>query len=108
MTIGGWNIAHNGDNSVEEAEEYLSSEKVDVLVSACWNGLRETMTKVKANHDNAGCVYLSSHENEWRHTVDHREAYEELFRREDRLGDPDFGYLPSVVLDAAGDSFVLK
>ena len=108
MTIGGWNVAHNGDNSVEEADEYLSSEKVDVLVSACWNGLRETMTKVKANPDNAGCVYLSSHENEWRHTVDHREAYEELFRREDRLGDPDFGYLPSVVMDAAGDSLVLK
>lgn len=108
MTVGGWNIAHNGDNGVEEVDAYLSSEKVDVVVAACWNGIREIMTKVKANPDNSGCIYLSAHENEWQHTVDHREAYEELFRRKDRLGDPEFGYLHSVVMDAAGDRFVLK
>ena len=108
INIGRWNVAHNGDNGVEEAEMYLSSERVDVLVSACWNGLREIMTKIKANPSGTECIYLSAHENEWRHTVDHREAYEELFRREDRLGDPSFDYLRSVVLDAAGDRFILK
>ena len=108
MNIGGWKVAHNGDNGVEDAEVYLSTEKVDVLVSACWNGLRNVMDKIKANPDGTSCIYFSSHENEWRHTVDHREAYEELFRREDRLGDPEFDYLPTVVMDAAGDVFVLK
>lgn len=108
VTIGDWKVAHNGDNSVDEAEMYLSSEHVDVLVSACWNGLRDKMSVVKANPSSAECIYLSSHENEWRHTVDHREAYEELFRREDRLGDPDYDYLRTIVLDAAGDNVVLK
>ena len=108
INIGRWNVAHNGDNGIEEAEMYLSSERVDVLVSACWNGLRNIMSKVKANPSGTECIYLSAHENEWRHTVDHREAYEELFRCEDRLGDPSFDYLRSVVLDAAGDRFILK
>jgi hypothetical protein len=108
ISVGDWNIAHNGDNEVAEAEAYLSSERVDVLVSACWNGLRDVMNRVKANPDGTDCIYFSAHENEWRHTVDHREAYEELFRREDRLGDHSYDYLPSVVLDAAGDSFILK
>lgn len=108
VSLGKWNIAHNGDNGVEEVESFLSEERVDVLVSACWNGVRETSGRVKANPANSDCVWLSAHENEWRHTVDHREAYEELFRREDRLGDPSFDYLPSVILDAAGDRFILR
>ena len=108
ISVGGWNIAHNGDNAVPEAEAYLSKERVDVLVSACWNGIRETSDRVKANPENSGCFWLSAHENEWRHTVDHRESYEELFRAEDRLGDSGYDYLRTIVLDAAGDRFTLK
>ena len=108
ISVGGWNIAHNGDNAVPEAEAYLSKERVDVLVSACWNGIRETSDRVKANPENSDCFWLSAHENEWRHTVDHRESYEELFRAEDRLGDSGYDYLRTIVLDAAGDRFTLK
>ena len=34
--------------------------------------------------------------------------YEELFRRDDRLGDEDYTYLTTVVTDAAGDHLVIK
>lgn len=108
LSIGGWNIAHNGDNSVDQAEEYLSARRVDVLVAACWNKFKDTMDHIKANSEGTRCIYMTSHENEWGHTVDHRESYEELFRRSDRLGDAEYQYLPTVVLDAAGDGFVLK
>ena len=108
VTVGSWNIAHNGDNAVEDIENYLSSERVDVFVGACWNGVKNTMDKIKANPSGTECIYLSAHENEWRHTVDHREAYEELFRRTDRLGDSEYDYLRTVVMDAAGDRFLLK
>lgn len=108
ITVGGWNIVHNGDNAVPEAEDYLSSEKTDVLVSACWNGVKDTMDKIKASPEGQDCIWLSAHENEWRHTVDHRESYEELFRDEGRLGDPGYDYFKAVVLDAAGDRFTLK
>ena len=42
------------------------------------------------------------------HTVDHREAYCELFSRNDRFGDTGYDYFPSVIMDAAGDSFIMK
>ena len=108
LSLGKWNIVHNGDNAVDEAECFLSRTKVDVFVGACWNGIKDTMNHIKANPSNAGCLYLSSHENEWEHTVDHRESYEELFRRDDRLGDEDYTYLTTVVTDAAGDHLVIK
>ncbi len=108
LSVGNWNIVHNGDNAVPEAETYLSSEKVDVLVSACWNGVKDTMNKIKASPEGKDCIWLSAHENEWRHTVDHRESYEELFTDENRLGDPDYDYLRTVVLDAAGDMFTVS
>lgn len=108
VSVGKWNIAHNGDNGVPECESFLGESRVDVLVSACWNGVKDTMNHIKRNPEGTECIYFSSHENEWRHTVDHRESYEELFRRTDRLGDPDYDYLQSVVMDAAGDMMTLK
>ncbi len=108
ISMGRWNIVHNGDNSVDEAEHYLAQKEADVLVAACWNKIKDTMDHLKANPENSNCVYLSSHENEKGHTVDHRESYEELFRRADRLGDAEYQYLPTVVMDVAGDTFVLK
>ena len=107
ISLGKWNIVHNGDNSVDEAEHFLSQKDVDVLVAACWNKFKDTMDHIKANPEGTSCIYMSSHENEKGHTVDHRESYEELFRRADRLGDPDYNYLPTVVLDVAGDAYEL-
>ena len=108
ISLGKWNIAHNGDNAADGAESFLSQTDLDVFVGACWNGMKDTMNHIKANPRGTDCLYISSHENEWGHTVDHRESYEELFRRTDRLGDPDYDYLTTVVTDAAGDYLVLK
>jgi hypothetical protein len=66
------------------------------------------MDHIKASSQGSKCIYLTAHENEWKHTVDHRESFEELFRRTDRLGDPEYSYLPTVVLDAVADTFILK
>ena len=108
ISLGRWNIAHNGDNAVHDVEDFLGENRVDVLVAACWNGIKKTMNHIKSNPSGTECIYFSAHENEWEHTVDHREAYEELFRREDRLGDAGYDYLPTVITDAAGDVITLK
>ena len=108
ISMGSWNIVHNGDNSIDEAEHYLRERKADVLVAACWNKIKDTMDHIKASSQGSKCIYLTAHENEWKHTVDHRESFEELFRRTDRLGDPEYSYLPTVVLDAVADTFILK
>jgi hypothetical protein len=108
IKVGKWNIAQNGDNAVPEAEVFLGSHKVDVLITACWNGFKRTMDYIKSNQDGTSCIYIPAHENEWMHTVDHREAYCELFSRLDRFGDADYDYFPSIIMDAAGDNYILK
>jgi hypothetical protein len=108
IKVGKWNIAQNGDNAVPEAEAFLGNHKVDVLITACWNGFKRTMDYIKSNQDGTSCIYIPAHENEWMHTVDHREAYCELFSRLDRFGDADYDYFPSIIMDAAGDNYILK
>lgn len=108
IKVGKWNIAQNGDNAVAEAEAFLGNHKVDVLITACWNGFKRTMDYVRSNSEGTSCIYIPAHENEWMHTVDHREAYCELFSRKDRFGDDNYDYFPSIIMDAAGDSCILK
>jgi L-ascorbate metabolism protein UlaG (beta-lactamase superfamily) len=108
IKVGDWSVAQNGDNAVPEAEAFLSGHKVDVLITACWNGFKRTMDYIRANPEGTSCIYIPAHENEWLHTVDHREAYCELFSRKDRFGDPEYDYFPSVIMDAAGDSYVFE
>jgi hypothetical protein len=108
IKVGDWNIAQNGDNAVPEAESFLAGHRVDVLITACWNGFKRTMDYVRSNSEGTSCIYIPAHENEWLHTVDHREAYCELFTRKDRFGDPEYDYFPSVIMDAAGDAFVFR
>lgn len=108
IKVGKWNIAQNGDNAVPEAEAFLGKHKVDLLITACWNGFKRTMDYIRSNPEGTSCIYIPAHENEWMHTVDHREAYCELFSRNDRFGDIGYDYFPSVIMDAAGDSYILK
>lgn len=108
IKVGKWNIAQNGDNAVPEAEAFLGKHKVDLLITACWNGFKRTMDYIRSNPEGTSCIYIPAHENEWMHTVDHREAYCELFSRNDRFGDTGYDYFPSVIMDAAGDSYILK
>ena len=70
--------------------------------------MAEQMGYIRANPEGTSCVYIPAHENEWLHTVDHREAYCELFSRKDRFGDPEYDYFPSVIMDAAGDAYVFR
>lgn len=108
IKVGKWNIAQNGDNAVPEAEAFLGKHKADLLITACWNGFKRTMDYIRSNPEGTSCIYIPAHENEWMHTVDHREAYCELFSRNDRFGDTGYDYFPSVIMDAAGDSYILK
>lgn len=108
IKVGKWNIAQNGDNAVPEAEAFLGKHKVDLLITACWNGFKRTMDYIRSNPEGTSCIYIPAHENEWMHTVDHREAYCELFSRNDRFGDTGYDYFPSVIMDAAGDRYILK
>ena len=108
ISVGKWNIAQNGDNAVAEAEAFLADHRVDVLITSCWNGFKRTMDYIRSNPEGTQCIYIPGHENEWMHTVDHREAYQELFSRKDRFGDEDYDYFPSVIMDAAGDSYIFR
>lgn len=105
MRIGDWVVAQNGDNAMDEAEEFLSNHRIDLVITSSWNNFRRTMRFIKANPENSSCVYIPGHENEWQHSVDHRESYWELFTRKDRFADAEFDYLYSVIMDAAGDTY---
>ena len=50
-------------------------------------------------------IFLPGHENEFGHRVQQRESYREAYDREDRFNNPDFDYIPWMLLDL-GEEFI--
>lgn len=96
LTFDGWTVIDQGDNKVWDKQEALASYPAsDIIISPVWNGMKMLFSPaMKACKDGRMPVYLTSHENELGHTVDHRESYWELFTRQDRLADPTYTYPP--------------
>lgn len=107
IDIDGWRIADSGDNSDHELEKRLSEYgPYDIVLASTWDNVQNVLAAAMAANDSAP-LFIPGHENEFGHTVDHRESYHEMFARQDRLGNPDFNY-PSYVLMDIGDNIEIK
>lgn len=100
LSFDGWTIIAQGDNKVWQKQTMLADYPAsDVIISPVWNGMKNLFTPaMQACKDGKMPIYLTSHENELGHTVDHRESYWELFNRQDRLADPSYAYPPVKLL----------
>lgn len=110
FAFDGWTIVHNGDNSDAERDARVSEWSApDVLIGASWNKLQRLQTAAKAckDADSSRILFIPSHENEFGHRVQQRESYRELFSRTDRLGNPEYDYLPFELMDI-GEGIILK
>lgn len=107
IDIDGWRIADSGDNSDHELEKRLSEHgPYDIVLASTWDNVQNVLGAAMAAKG-SDPLFIPGHENEFGHTVDHRESYHEMFARKDRLGNPDFNY-PSYVLMDIGDNIEIK
>lgn len=98
MDIGGHRIIHNGDNYDRTKEARLNRyPAAEVIIGSSWNNIQSLLSNCPEGASSR--VFIPAHENEICHTVNHRESYRELFTGRDRLGNPDFHYPPTTVLD---------
>ena len=110
LTFDGWTIVHSGDGQDKPRTMRLGElTPPDVLISASWNSLKRYNNAIKAcpGADPSKILFIPSHENEFGHRVQQRESYYELLNRKDRLGDPEFEYLPVELMDI-GEGIILK
>lgn len=111
IEFNGWRILHQGDNEVWDIQEKLSEmPRADVIIAPSWNGIQNLLTpalKAPRYRGQGEPLFLPLHNNEMRHTVDHRESYWELFNRKDRMGNTTYHYPPFVLLDN-GDNYIYE
>lgn len=93
MEIDGVRVVHNGDNYDAAKEAMLAAcPPADVMIGATWNRIQSLVKACAAapGFDARTALLIPSHENEIMHTVPHRESYQEMYERADRLGDRSF------------------
>lgn len=97
--FGGYHFVHTGDNSDRKLEERLAElPRADFLITACWNHLESTTRAALSAKGDRPLILVPSHDNEMGHSVPHRESWQELFYRKDRLGNPNQPMTPVLIL----------
>lgn len=98
LDIDGRRIVHNGDNYDRSIEALLANHSpAEVIIASSWNKVQSILSYAMSK--DVRQIFIPAHENELCHSVDHRESYRELFTREDRLGNKDFQYPTTILLD---------
>lgn len=90
MDIDGVRVVHNGDNSDASKDAMLAKcPPADVIIGATWNRIQTLVRNCASapGFDFKNAILIPSHENEIMHRVTHRESYQEMYGRKDRLGD---------------------
>ena len=93
MDIDGVRVVHNGDNSDVSKDAMLAKcPPTDVIIGATWNRIQSLVRSCASapGFDFKNAMLIPSHENEIMHAVTHRESYQEMYERKDRLGDRSF------------------
>lgn len=107
IEVDAWRIIASGDNSDRALEKEIARQApCDIVLASTWDKVQNILEAAMAPAG-ADPLFIPGHENEFGHTVDHRESYHEMFSREDRLGNPDFKYPPYVLLDI-GENVEIK
>jgi L-ascorbate metabolism protein UlaG (beta-lactamase superfamily) len=107
LDIDGIRIVHNGDNNDRSQEKKLENyPAANIIIGSTWNNVQSLLTAAQAAQgaESANQIFIPAHENELQHTVGHRESYHEMFAQKVRLGNPDYKYPKTILLDL-GESF---
>lgn len=108
LEFDGWTVIHNGDNSDKPREgRYAELSAPDIVIGATWNRFQiiQDAAKEAAAKDGKAMIFLPGHENEFGHRVQQRESYREAYDRDDRFNNPDYDYIPWMLLDL-GEEYV--
>ncbi len=111
LEFDGWRVLLPGEShDFAKLSELARFYAPDLIITPSWNRM-DLLFKAVSGMKNFGktrVVCIPEHENEFVHTVDHRESYRELFTREDRLGGGDAAVRPEIMLLEIGESATLK
>ena len=111
LDFNGWRVMLPGEShNFEKLPELAVLEAPDLIIVPSWNRmdlLFEAVSKMKG-FDRTEIICIPEHENEFTHSVDHRESYRELFTRKDRLGGDNASVRPEILLLEIGESVLLK
>ncbi len=110
LDFDGWRVMLPGEShSFEKLPELAGFEAPDLIIVPSWNRIDlifEAVSKMKG-FDRTKIVCIPEHENEFVHTVDHRESFRELFTRKDRLGGDNAAVRPEILLLEIGENITL-
>ena len=110
LDFDGWRVMLPGEShELERLGELSGFDAPDLILVPTWvkaATVFEYVSKMK-NFDPAKVFCVPEHENEFTHTVPHRESFREMFTRKDRLGDPQAVH-PTIVLLEIGESYALR
>lgn len=111
LEFDGWKVLLPGEShNFEKLSELSQLEAPDLILVPSWNRMDlvfEAVSKMKG-FDRTKVICIPEHENEFTHTVDHRESFRELFSRKDRLGGDDDAVRPEILLLEIGENATLK
>lgn len=110
LDIDGWIVAHNGDNSVVDNLSFLSGkEQPDIIFLDFFGGLTDHMKRYMQMSSSRGSapVYVTTHGNEYHHTVYRRIGYHYLYYAYSAFGNQSFAYPLYIGMDN-GEMITLK
>ncbi len=110
LEFDGWKVLLPGEShNFEKLSELSRFWAPDLIITPSWNRMNlifEAVSRMKG-FDRTKVICIPEHENEFAHTVDHRESFRELFGRKDRLGG-DETVRPEIILLEIGECTTLK
>ena len=111
LDFDGWRVMLPGESDeFEKLQELEDFEAPDLVIAPSWNRMYkifETISMMRG-FDKTKIVCIPEHENEFTHSVSHRESYRELFIRKDRLGRNDISIRPKILLLEIGENTILR
>lgn len=110
LDIDGWRVSHNGDNSIIGNLDFLSGkEQPDVIFLDFFGNYTEHLKRYMNMTQSHGAapVYITTHGNEYHHTVFRRIGYHYLYYNYTAFGNASFNYPHYVGMDN-GEMIILK
>lgn len=102
VDMDGWRIIHNGDNDDHSKCVFFETkDRADIIFCDLFGGFTNYMTHfMKApNPSNISTTYVTTHENEWHHTVYRRIGYHYNFFHSSALGNTAYAYPNYIGMD---------
>lgn len=100
VDLDGWKIIHNGDNSIHDNETFFESrDRADIIFADFFGGFTTSLQHFMAspNPSEVSATYVTTHGNEYHHSVYRRVGYHYMYFNNTALGSQSFGLYPNYV-----------